>query len=231
MSNYELDYEVRQERARGVIERSRKIALPKGRNFAYARGELARMGIETPEFKDNDRWLVRTMGNKAFCLLRQRDIVRALYADYIDCGLVGGDIVAEVGYDYDMNDELADSSLKFIPLKGGECDLTLAALPERCEEIKDALKRGSPRLRIATSYPNILRNIVRENEDNDIEQWSRNVMPVRMDGSVEVAPCLGIADAIFDVVESGSTLEANGLKRIEKVLGSSLGLAYREGDE
>ena len=85
----------------------------------------------------------------------------------------------------------------------GECSLCIAGYPER----KDALTNAH--LRVATKYVNTARKVFSERGE-EIE-----IIPLH--GSIELAPVTGLADVIFDVVQTGSTLRANGLVVLEEV--------------
>ncbi|MFI3262058.1 MAG: ATP phosphoribosyltransferase [Rikenellaceae bacterium] len=126
--------------------------------------------------------------------LRDDDIPAAVAAGVADIGIVGKNEVAEKG-------AIVNSLHK---LGFGKCRISLA--------IPKADKYGSLEYfnnkRIATSYPNILKKFFAENNINaTIEEIA---------GSVEIAPAVNIADAIFDIVSSGGTLVSNGLKEVVK---------------
>ncbi len=114
-------------------------------------------------------------------------------AGVADLGVVGKDTLIEEDRDiYEMLD-----------LKIGECSLCLAGYPER----KDALT--SPALRVATKYVNTAKRLFSERGE-DVE-----IIPLH--GSIELAPVTDLSDVIFDVVQTGSTLKANGLVVLEEV--------------
>ena len=137
--------------------------------------------------------------------LRDDDIPQVVAAGTADLGIVGLNEVAE----HSPDGTLEGSPLKVIRDLGfGQCRISLAVpKAEACDG--PAWFSGK---RIATSYPNILRNyLAGQGVDAIIEVIA---------GSVEVAPAAGIADAIFDIVSSGGTLISNGLKEVEKVFPS-----------
>lgn len=130
-----------------------------------------------------------------FLYLRDDDIPQAVSMGVADLGIVGQNEVAEKG-------ELVD---EIMPLGFGKCRISLA-VPKNCDYTGPEWFNGK---RIATSYPVILAKYLKEhNISADIHTIA---------GSVEVAPAVGMADAIFDIVSSGGTLVQNGLMEVEKV--------------
>ena len=139
--------------------------------------------------------------------LRDDDIPQVVAGGTASLGIVGLNEVEEKGADVDI----------VVRLGFGTCRLSLA-IPKG--EDYDGPDWFSGR-RIATSYPVILRKYLAEKQiDAKIEVIT---------GSVEIGPAIGIADAIFDIVSSGSTLIANGLKEVESVFESEAVLIARKG--
>lgn len=127
--------------------------------------------------------------------LRDDDIPQIVHNGTADLGIVGLNEVEECGFDVRIVQRLGF----------GHCRLSLA-VPKT--DKYEGLEYFNGK-RIATSYPNILRKFL---DDNNI-----NASIEVITGSVEIAPAAGIADAIFDIVSSGGTLVSNGLKEVEKV--------------
>lgn len=130
--------------------------------------------------------------------LRDDDIPQAVAMGVADIGIVGLNEVAEKGEDVDVA----------MKLGFGACRISLA-VPRAAEY--NGLEWFNNR-RIATSYPNILRRFI---DENNIKAEIHEIA-----GSVEVAPAVGMADAIFDIVSSGGTLIQNGLVEVEQVFAS-----------
>lgn len=128
--------------------------------------------------------------------LRDDDIPQAVAAGVADIGIVGQNEVAE------RNKNVKE----VMPLGFGGCRLSLA-LPKQAEY--QGLEWFSNK-RIATSYPEILSKYLKEQ--------NINATICRIEGSVEIAPSIGMADAIFDIVSSGATLLSNGLVEVETVM-------------
>jgi len=130
--------------------------------------------------------------------LRDDDIPQYVEDGVADIGIVGENEYAEKQCEVDLIERLGYS----------RCRLSIAVPKSDCYENLAELNGK----RIATSYPHILENYLREHEVKaDIHVLS---------GSVELAPSIGMADAIFDIVSSGSTLISNGLKEVEVVMKS-----------
>ena len=139
--------------------------------------------------------------------LRDDDIPQAVAQGVADLGIVGYNEVCERGEDVEVVDRLGF----------GACRISLA-IP-KAEEYS-GLEYFNGR-RIATSYPNVLNKFLK---DNGIDAKVSVIT-----GSVEIAPTVGMSDAIFDIVSSGGTLVSNGLKEVEKVVFSEAVLVSNKG--
>lgn len=130
--------------------------------------------------------------------LRDDDIPQAVAMGVADIGIVGLNEVEEKGFEVDIVHRLG----------WGRCRLSLA-IPKGDEYSGIEYFNGK---RIATSYPKILRTFLdKKRIDAEIHEIA---------GSVEIAPSVGMADVIFDIVSSGGTLVSNGLKEVEVALES-----------
>lgn len=138
--------------------------------------------------------------------LRDDDIPEYVADGVADVGIVGENIIYE-----------NESKIEIVEKLGfGKCRLSLAA-PKNFEYESIQSFAGK---RIATSYPNTLRKFFgQQNVETEIHNIS---------GSVEIAPSIGLADAVCDLVSSGSTLFTNGLKEVETVLNSEAVLISRK---
>ncbi len=172
-----------------------KIAIQKsGRLSEQSQELLKEAGIS---LANGERRLVSTASNfpLEILYLRDDDIPQCVADNVADIGIVGENVIMEK--DYQVNTVLK--------LGFGKCRLSLA-IPRNDEYQSPEYFKGK---KIATSYPGILsRYLNSENIKADIHEIS---------GSVEIAPGIGLADAIFDIVSSGSTLISNGLKEVEVV--------------
>lgn len=173
----------------------------KGRLSEQSLGLLAESGIKLP---DSKRALIaRAKGFDLEVLyLRDDDIPQAVAMGVADLGIAGDNVIAEKEFDVE----------KIMTLGFGGCRLSIA-VPVAAEYGGAAWLTGK---KIATSYPVILKNWLES-------QGIRAGIHV-IDGSVEISPAIGIADAIFDIVSTGSTLKSNGLKEVEEVMHSEASL-------
>lgn len=171
-----------------------RLALPKGRLQEQALELLTRAGVCAGARDRDSRRLVLpdAQGKIDFIILKPIDIPVYVESGAIDMGIVGSDILRELEADvYEPLD-----------LRIGACRLSLAA-PEGI-----ALSFAD-HLHIATKYPRTSERYFRaKNAHAEI---------IKLEGSVEIAPLLGLADAIVDLVETGRTLRENGLEVIEDI--------------
>lgn len=175
-----------------------RIAIQKsGRLYEESVKLLKECGIEINNGNKQLKAVCQNFPLEIF-YLRDDDIPQYVFDSVADIGIVGENVVKEKAKDID-----AVCQLGF-----GKCRLSIA-VPKSMQykELKDL--NG---LKIATSYPVILQQFLNENKiDAEIHEIS---------GSVEIAPGIGLADAICDLVSSGSTLFTNGLKEVTPILKS-----------
>jgi ATP phosphoribosyltransferase len=177
-----------------------RIAIPnKGRLMEPSVKLLAEGGIRRI---DGDRiYLSNTTAERVQILsVRANDIPTYVYHGIADLGVTGRDIIAEGGFDVY---ELAD-------LEFGGCDLVVAVKKESAWKMPEDIPNNC---RVATEFPNLTRAYFNE------RAVQVEVIPLR--GAVEIAPILGLSDAITDLTVTGGTLERNGLRPIGKVLSST----------
>lgn len=174
------------------------IALPKGRmgNAVYKR--FAALGCACPEMTEDSRKLVfeNSEAQVRYMLVKPTDVTVYVERGAADIGVVGKDVLLE--YDPDVY-ELLD-------LKLGVCRVAVAARNGWKEDL-------SLPLRVATKYPNIAREYYRRR--------NRDIEIIKLNGSIELAPILGLSDVIVDIVETGTTLRENNLGVFETVAPSS----------
>lgn len=189
-----------------AVSRRARIALPnKGRLVDDVRNALADAGLEVRA--TSDRALVASLGGEFSALfVRAQDIPEFVADGAADAGITGWDCVAESGRQLDS----------IVDLGMGRCRLVVAASARETEPSLDAIQDGA---RVATAFPRMARAF--------FEERGRSVQIVPVSGAAEVAPHLGIADVIVDLVSTGSTLRVNGLAEIATVLESSARLVTR----
>ena len=170
-----------------------KIGLPKGRLADQALALLSRAGIRADQGSDSRRLTFSdSQGRFEFVSLKPVDIPVYVASGALDAGIVGSDVLRETDADV----------LEPLDLRIGLCRMVLAAPSGRSLVFDN-------HVRIATKYPRTAERYF----------WSKqsHVEIVRLEGSVEIAPLLGLADAIVDLVETGQTLRENGLVVLDDV--------------
>jgi ATP phosphoribosyltransferase len=186
-----------------------KIAIQKSGRLNEKSVELLKnCGLSFENYKSS---LISSVSNfpLEILFLRDDDIPEYVQDGIADLGIVGENVISETEVDVAHLQKLGF----------GKCTLKLAVQNNSdIETIQDLEGKA-----IATSYPVILQKFLdKENIKADVRTIS---------GSVEIAPGLGLSDAIFDIVSTGGTLKSNGLKPFAEVLSSEAVLIGRKGDE
>lgn len=172
-----------------------KIAITKGRIEKQVVKMLAAKGFDMEPIINKDReLLIETKDGISMIFAKANDVLTFLEHGIVDVGFVGKDTLMES--DYDDYYEMLDLGI-------GKCYFAVAAYPDY------ATKTFNRRKRIASKYTKVAKEyFASKKEDVEI---------IKLEGSVELGPVVGLSDAIVDIVETGSTLKANGLQVIEKV--------------
>jgi len=169
------------------------IAMAKGRLAKQAVKLFREAGIDLPEDMLDSRKLIFSLPeeNLEIILVKPADV--PIYVEYgtADVGIVGKDTLLEENRDlYEVLD-----------LKFGKCRFALAGLPDRKESL---LQR-----KVATKYPDFTRRLFKKKGEP--------VEIIKLNGSIELAPLTGLADTILDIVQTGRTLDENGLVVYENI--------------
>lgn len=182
------------------------IALSKGRLLNGAEALFSSAGLTFPP-QDTRRLIVES-GDLRFLFVKDMDV--PVYVEYgvADAGLCGSDVLLETG-----SDVLVPLDLGF-----GRCRMVLAAPP--AGGFQEAWPAS---LRVATKYANVARNF--------LEARGLAAEIVKLQGSVEIAPGLGLADCIVDMVETGRTLRENGLEVVEEIASTSARLVVNRASD
>lgn len=191
-----------------------RIAIQKsGRLSEKSLDILKKCGLSFARSKDKLFWYGRDFPVDVL-LVRDDDIPRMLLDGVCELGIVGENIAIEV-----MLERGSETQLNCLRRLGfGHCRLSVA-VPENREFTEVTALEGS---RIATSYPALTRDLLgRKGVNTEI---------VELSGSVEIAPGLGTADAISDLVSTGTTLRANHLRELEVLFESEAALYGRVND-
>jgi len=171
-----------------------RIALTKGRLEKNTVGLFEKMGLDCRELNNKGRRLILPVNGYEVVLAKAPDVITYIENGVCDIGVVGKDTIVEHG----------GSFYEVLDLQMGKCRFALAG------------KRGSSFFEgfsartVATKYPSVTRAY--------FERKGMDVRIIKIEGSVELAPLLDLADAIVDIVETGSTLKENGLEIIEEIM-------------
>ena len=171
------------------------VALPKGRLGEKVYSIFESIGYECPSIHENNRKLTFENEEKGvrYFWVKPSDV--AIYVEHgvADIGVAGKDILLEYTPDvYDLVD-----------LGIGKCRMAVAGK-------KDFFDNNDKTLRVATKFPNIAKAYY--------ESKSREIDIIKLNGSIELAPVLGLSDVIVDIVETGKTLYENDLEPFETIV-------------
>ena len=171
------------------------FALAKGRLAEQAFELLEQLGVDCSEPRNPGRQLVLwdKASNVRFIIVKPSDVPTYVDHGVADIGVVGKDTLLESGRPlYEVLD-----------LTFGKCRLCIAGYAEQHQSATRAT------FRVATKYPNVARSYY--------DAKGQTIEIIELHGSVELGPVIGLSDVILDIVESGSTLKANGLTVLEEV--------------
>ncbi len=171
-----------------------RIAFTKGRIEAKAIEIFEKAGYNCEELKNKGRKLFFKIGEDIEVVLaKANDVITYVEHGVCDIGIVGKDTIMESG----------SSFYEMLDLGFGKCRFALAA------KKGDDFFGGYAHKVVASKYPKVAKEYFRS--------LGMDVEIVKIDGSVELAPLLGLADGIVDIVETGSTLKENGLEIVSDV--------------
>lgn len=169
------------------------IAMPKGRIFEEAADLLRKAGFQLPPEFDDSRKLIIDVPEEQmrFILAKPMDVTTYVEHGVADLGIAGKDVLLEEERDvYELLD-----------LNISRCHLAVAGLPDT------VASEVAPK--IATKYPKIASTYFREQGEQ--------VEIIHLNGSIELAPMIGLAERIVDIVSTGRTLKENGLMELERI--------------
>jgi ATP phosphoribosyltransferase len=175
------------------------IALSKGRILEETLPLLARAGLRPKEDPERSRRLIVPTERRdvRLVLVRASDVPTYVGNGAADIGIAGGDVILEHG-----------GAGLYLPIVLGIARCRLVVAARRGYDYQAAVQQGA-RLRIATKYVNLTRE--------HFAGKGVHVDLIKLYGSMELAPLLGLADAIVDLVSSGKTLRANNLVAVEEI--------------
>lgn len=166
-----------------------KIALTKGRVEKQVIPLLEKAGIDCTQLRNKKRRLIfkSTTQPFEFILAKGPDVTTFLERGVVDIGIVGSDILTEH----------RNNQYELLDLRTGQCQFVLAST-------EDFDPDEPKRKIIGTKYPNITKDY--------FDSLGQDVEIIKIEGSVELAPLIGLTDAIVDITETGTTLRENNLK-------------------
>jgi ATP phosphoribosyltransferase len=176
----------------GTLDDILKVAMPKGRIYKQAAKLFHKAGLPIPEDLEEGRRLIIPVHEARMEFILAKPVDVPTYVEYgvADIGVVGKDVLMEENRNVY---ELLDLGI-------ARCRMSVIGLPDWKQEINP---------RVATKYPNVASQYFRER--------GQQVEVIKLNGSIELAPLIGLADRIVDMVETGETLRENGLVEQEEI--------------
>jgi ATP phosphoribosyltransferase len=178
------------------------LAVPRGSLFGEVADILDAAGVDTAGPRSDSRSLLFEAGGMTLITVRPSDVPTYVQSGAADLGITGKDVLSE---------QADREVVELLDLGIGPCRMVLAA--REGDPGPDEHERKLGMMRIATKYPNIT--------NSWFAKRGRQVEIVEIKGSVELAPLVGLADAIVDLVATGRTLAENGLEVREEILEST----------
>lgn len=175
-----------------------KLALPRGALWTETLDALDAIGLDTTEMRGDSRSLVFAADGLTLVTMRPSDVPTYVEAGAADLGITGKDVLLE------QPDRVV---YEILDLRYGACRMVLAG--RKGDQSLGESERRLGAMRIATKYPRIA--------ERHFERTGRQAEVIDVKGSVELAPLVGLADGIVDLVATGRTLEENGLEIREQI--------------
>ncbi|HEX2359538.1 MAG TPA: ATP phosphoribosyltransferase [Solirubrobacterales bacterium] len=179
-----------------------KLALPRGALWEPTLDALDAIGLDTAEMRSDSRSLVFESGGFSLVTMRPSDVPTYVEAGAADLGITGKDVLLE------QADRIV---YEILDLRYGACQMVLAARTGDASLGESERRLGT--MRVATKYPRIA--------ERHFEETGREAEVIEVKGSVELAPLVGLADGIVDLVATGRTLAENGLEAREEIADST----------
>ena len=180
-----------------------KLAIPRGALWGETLDALERIGLDTAELRGKSRSLIFNLNGLTLVTMRPSDVPTYVEAGAADLGITGKDVLLE-----QQGDRIV---YEILDLGYGACRMVLAGR-EGDQSLGESERRVGA-MRIATKYPRIA--------ERHFEETGRQAEVIEVKGSVELAPLVGLADGIVDLVATGRTLEENGLEIREDIASST----------
>jgi ATP phosphoribosyltransferase/ATP phosphoribosyltransferase regulatory subunit len=180
-----------------------KLAVPRGALWDETLDALDRIGLDTAEMRGDSRSLLFNLDSLTLVTMRPSDVPTYVEAGAADLGITGKDVLLE-----QQGDRIV---YEILDLAYGACRMVLAGREGDASLGETERRLGA--MRIATKYPRIT--------ERHFEETGRQAEVIEVKGSVELAPLVGLADGIVDLVATGRTLEENGLEVREEIAAST----------
>jgi len=179
-----------------------RVAIPKGTLFKESVAAFSRAGLDTSVLEDAGRQLYFETDDTIFVIAKPTDVAIYVATGAVDCGIGGRDILLEADFDV----------LKLRDLEFGQCTFVVASPSDDTRSLAQrALDQGV--VRVATKYPRITQRF--------FDERGIQIELVKLNGNIEIAPLVGIADVIVDITATGATLKENNLIVVDEVVTSS----------
>jgi ATP phosphoribosyltransferase len=179
-----------------------KLAIPRGALWGETLDALDGIGVVTAEMRGDSRSLIFNVNGMSLVTMRPSDVPTYVESGAADLGITGKDVLLE------HTDRIV---YEILDLGYGACRMVLAG--RKGDESLGEAERRLGGMRIATKYPRIA--------ERYFEETGRQAEVIEVKGSVELAPLVGLADGIVDLVATGRTLEENGLEIREEIASST----------
>jgi len=179
-----------------------RMAVPKGALFADTVAALEEAGFSTGTLADPGRQLVVSTPDMEYVIGKPTDIPVYVAYGAVDVGVAGKDVLVESALDV----------VEMVDLGFGACCFVVAELEDAHTTVEDHYRHLGV-IRVATKYPRVT--------EAHFAKRGIQVEVVKLNGNIEIAPLIGIADRIVDITQTGTTLAENRLRVVEEVLDSS----------
>ncbi len=179
-----------------------RVAVPKGALFGDSVRVLAEAGLDVGSLADPGRQLIVRTAEAEYIIGKPTDIPVYVAYGAADCGIGGKDVLVEAGLDV----------VELVDLGFGACRFVVAEHHDAAAEVSERARHLGV-VRVATKYPNIAQA--------HFDSRGIQVELVKLNGNIELAPLIGIADVVVDITATGTTLRQNNLRIVEEVMGST----------
>ena len=177
------------------------VALPKGKLFGLSADLLAKVGYTAEGLSEKSRKLIITNNDARlkFIITKTADVPTYVEYGAADIGIIGKDVILESGKDvYELLD-----------LGFGKCHLMMAVPKDK----KRARLEDYSHTRVATKFPHIAEKFFAEH--------GMQMEYIKLNGSIELGPLIGLSESIVDIVETGTTLRENNLEEIVTIMNAT----------